>query len=135
MNWPTGSENNLLFRLCTGPAGQQLGTGPVSVPRRLGPVNFELGVIAGDRSLNPLFSAWIKGPDDGKVSVAATQIDGMQDFLVLHHSHTWMAWRRDAVKATLTFLESGRFDSRRSPTHGPAPGALRHPVVRLASWT
>jgi triacylglycerol lipase len=102
-------RHNSLFRLCTGPAGQQLGTDPSSIPRCLGPVDFELGVIAGDRSLNPLFSAWIPGPDDGKVSVRAAQVDGMRDFMIVHHSHTWMTWRQDAVKAALDFLESGHF--------------------------
>ena len=60
-------KDNILFRFATGPAGRQLGTDSSSLPRRLGPADFDLGVIAGDRSLNPLFSAWIQGPDDGKV--------------------------------------------------------------------
>jgi len=92
-----------------GPAGRRLGTDPGSVPRRLPPADFELGVIAGDRSLNPLFSAWIPGPDDGKVSVQSTRVEGMSDFLLVHHSHTWMTWNRDVVSATVQFLQAGRF--------------------------
>src|SRR5580765_8495772 len=42
----------LAFRKVIGPAGQQLGTDKDSVPNQLGPVSFELGVIAGDRSIN-----------------------------------------------------------------------------------
>jgi hypothetical protein len=102
-------KDNLFFKLCTGPAGQQLGTDESSVPRRLGPIDFELGVIAGDRSLNPLFSSWIPGPDDGKVSVAAARLDGMKDFLIVHHSHTWMPWSRNVVNATVRFLRAGCF--------------------------
>jgi triacylglycerol lipase len=102
-------KGNVLCRMFTGPTGLQLGTEPSALPRRLGPVTFELGVIAGDRSLNPLFSAWIPGPDDGKVSIASTHIEGMRDFLLVHHTHTWMMWRQNVVRATLRFLESGWF--------------------------
>jgi pimeloyl-ACP methyl ester carboxylesterase len=102
-------RNNYLYRLATGPAGQQLGTSESSVPRRLGPVDFELGVIAGDRSLNPLFSSWIPGADDGKVSVQSTQMTGMRDFIVIHKSHTWMAWDGQVAGRVAEFLKTGKF--------------------------
>lgn len=105
-------KNDCLYRLATGPAGQQLGTFNSSIPNQLGPIDFELGVIAGDRSLNPLFSRWIPGPDDGKVSVRSTRLPGMQDFLVVHQSHTWMAWSRKVSAAVAQFLRSGSFASR-----------------------
>ena len=98
-----------LYRRATGPAGQQLGTDSASLPRQLGPADFELGIIAGDRSLNPLFSAWIPGADDGKVSVRSTQLPGMRDFLVVHHSHTWMTWTRQVNTAVIQFLSHGHF--------------------------
>jgi hypothetical protein len=102
-------KRNWLFQICTGPGGQQLGTDDSSLPRQLGPADFELGIIAGDRSLNPLFSAWIPGADDGKVSVASTRLAGMRDFLVVHHSHTWMAWSGEVSEAVRQFLRSGYF--------------------------
>jgi triacylglycerol lipase len=102
-------QRHKLYRFLTGPAGQQLGTGAALLPRKLGAADFELGVIAGDRSLNPLFSAIIPGTDDGKVSVANTRLEGMSDFVVLHASHTWLPWRRSVGKATARFLESGQF--------------------------
>jgi triacylglycerol lipase len=101
-------RNNCLYRLATGPAGQELGTSESSIPSQLGPIDFELGVIAGDRSLNPLFSSWIPGPDDGKVSVRSARIPGA-DFLLVHHSHTWMAWSPQVNCAIGQFLETGRF--------------------------
>jgi triacylglycerol lipase len=104
-------KDNFLYRLATGPAGQELGTGDSSLPRQLGPVDFELGVIAGDRSLNPLFSSWIPGPDDGKVSVQSARISGA-DFLLVHHSHTWMAWSPQVNSAIAGFLQSGCFVKR-----------------------
>jgi triacylglycerol lipase len=39
------------FTAITGPAGPQLGTGPTSLPRALGPVSYPVGVIAGTRSI------------------------------------------------------------------------------------
>ncbi len=104
-------RNNRLYKLFTGPSGQQLGTDRASLPNQLGPVDFELGVIAGDRSLNPLFSSWIPGADDGKVSVRTTQTPGMRDFLVVHRSHTWMAWSREVDCAVARFLKTGCFAS------------------------
>ena len=51
-------------------AEQQLGTGEDSVPRQLGPVDFELGVIAGNRTINFILSLYLPNPDDGKVILA-----------------------------------------------------------------
>ncbi len=102
-------RRNFFYKLFMGPSGQQLGTDADSVPKRLGPARFELGVIAGDRSLNPLFSAWIPGPDDGKVSVESTTMPAMKDFLVVHHTHTWMMWSKEVVGAVLQFLRNGKF--------------------------
>ena len=92
--------------------GPRLGTGPESVPRSLGPWPAragELGIIAGNRSLNPIFSTWLQGPNDGKVAVASTRLEGMSDFLVLAHSHTWLQWCGDTVRQTGNFLRHGRF--------------------------
>ena len=69
-----------LISLVNGPACVQLGTSPTSYIHTLGPVQFELGVIAGNRSINPFLSYLITGLDDGKVSVERTKVDGMKDF-------------------------------------------------------
>jgi pimeloyl-ACP methyl ester carboxylesterase len=115
------------FRWFTGVNGNRLGTAANAFPRALGPWQARpepveragrLGIIAGDRTFNPLFWAWIKGPNDGKVSVASAQLAGMSDFLVLHHSHTWLQWRREAIHQVRTFLRTGRFD------HAARPGIL-----------
>ncbi|MDH3315693.1 MAG: alpha/beta hydrolase [Gammaproteobacteria bacterium] len=99
-----------LFQWITGPAGQQLGTGPDSVPLKLGPLNFEAGVITGDASFNPLYSWLIPGPDDGKVSVDRARVSGMSDFLVLPHSHSFIMNSEDVIRQTLFFLQHGRFE-------------------------
>jgi triacylglycerol lipase len=102
-------RQNVFYKLFTGPAGQELGTNAFRTPTWEGAAQFELGIIAGDRSLNPWLSACIGGPNDGKVSVQSAKLEGMQDFLVVHHSHTWMMWRQNVTVAVRRFLDTGRF--------------------------
>ena len=44
------------FEALNGPAGMQLGTDEDSIPHQLGPVEFELGIIAGANTFNPILS-------------------------------------------------------------------------------
>ncbi len=112
------------FDVINGPAGSQLGTDADSVPRKLGAVDFEVGVIAGSNSMNPLLSHLLPDEDDGKVSVAATRVEGMQDFITLPVTHTFMMRDEEVLRQTLHFLIHGRFDhpaSAPAPSHSPGP--------------
>ena len=95
-----------------GPAGRQLGKGPDSVPLALGPPDFEFAVIAGDRSIDPLTSAMLADPDDGRVSVADTRLPGMADFRVVHASHAFMMRDAEVLRLVSHFLGHGRFPAR-----------------------
>ena len=98
-----------LFYLLNGPAGLQLGTDSGSLPNRLGTVNFEAGVIAGDKTVNPLLSLLFPEANDGKVAVSRTQVDGMRDFIVLPYSHTFIMRRDQVIRQALHFIQQGRF--------------------------
>lgn len=105
-------KNTFLFGKVAGAAGKQLGTDRNSLPQRLGPVDFELGVIAGNRSINPLYSIIIPGPDDGVVSIDRTRVAGMKDFIVLPHSHTFIIQSESVIDQVLHFLEHGEFKKK-----------------------
>jgi hypothetical protein len=97
------------FDWLNGPAGRQLGKGPKSVPLQLGAANFELGIIAGNKSIDPITSAVLDDPDDGKVSVEDTKLEGMDDFIIVEHSHALMMRMQLPVELTIQFLKTGRF--------------------------
>jgi len=99
------------FYKLNGPAGLQLGTGESSLPRQLPPVEFPLGVITGDGSLNPFYSAIIPGDDDGKVSVESTKVDGMTDFLLVDNGHTFIMRDADVLAQIVYFIQYGRFEA------------------------
>ena len=97
------------FEIFSGAAGAQLGTDDNSMPKQLGPVNFELGVIAGTGTINIFTSALLPSPDDGKVSVASTRVEGMTDFLIVGNSHRYIARSDIVFRNTAAFLRTGAF--------------------------
>jgi len=99
-----------VFRWLNGPAGNELGTDTNSVPNQLGPVNYPVGVIAGDRSINWINSLLIPGRDDGKVSVERTKLAGISDWIVIHATHPFIMRNREAIRQTIQFLRTGAFD-------------------------
>ena len=98
-----------LFYTLNGPAGLQLGTGKNSVPNQLAPVNFELGIIAGNKTVNLLLSRLIPGVNDGKVSVSRAQVTGMKDFIEMPYSHPFIMRRKTVIEQALHFIQQGTF--------------------------
>jgi triacylglycerol lipase len=78
------------------------------VPNSLGPVDFELGVIAGHRALDP-FRWLVTGESDGKVCVAETRVAGMTDWLCVQRSHALLHVDPRVIDQAIHFLEHGQF--------------------------
>ena len=97
------------FKFINGPAGMQLGTGKLSIPKRLGRANFDVGIIAGTRSINLILSAMLPSPDDGTVSVENTKIEGMLDHIELPVTHSFMMRNNSVIQQVIYFLEQGSF--------------------------
>ena len=98
-----------LIPLINGPACLQLGTSPDGFIQSLGPVDFELGVIAGTKSINPFLSFLIPGQDDGKVPVERTRVKGVNDFCLVHKSHSFMMINKTVQQQIISFIKHGEF--------------------------
>ncbi|MBY5353920.1 alpha/beta hydrolase [Rhizobium leguminosarum] len=105
-NWP-------LFRKVYGPAGQQLITDQTAMTELFGTVDYELGIIAGNRTIDPVSSLIIglRVPNDGKVSVESTRLDGASAHIVIPANHTFLPVNKTMWSETLSFLQDGRFTS------------------------
>lgn len=97
------------FRFIFGDAGLQLGTGKLSVPGKLGAAHFDLGVIAGTRSINLILSQMVPDTDDGKVSVESTKLDGMNDHLEMPVTHVFMMKNKKVIDQVIHYLKNGEF--------------------------
>ncbi len=98
-----------LFDTVNGPAGRELSTSENSLPKSFGPAPFEVGIITGNRTVNPLLSKMIEGENDGRVSIENAKLEGMADFLVLPASHPFIMLNKTVVEQAIHFLKHGKF--------------------------
>jgi triacylglycerol lipase len=96
-------RENRLYRWWTGDSGQKLGD--VEFYRTLPVPSVAFGILAGDRGHGLGFEE----PNDGVVRVANTRLEGMSDWLVLHHAHTFIMLASDTSEMCARFLRTGRF--------------------------
>ncbi|MEP3047178.1 MAG: alpha/beta fold hydrolase [Roseibium sp.] len=94
-----------------GPTAKTLGTGDTSFPNLLEVPYYPVGIIAGIRN-STLNDPVIPGKDDGVVSVEATKIDDMTDFILLETGHSMMRYDREVADQTIAFIENGAFQKQ-----------------------
>ncbi|WFU19627.1 alpha/beta fold hydrolase [Bradyrhizobium sp. CB3481] len=101
-----------LYRAFFGPAGQQLGTlRDDAINALFPPVDYPVGIIAGNRSIYPIASRFLPKPHDGRVSIANTKLEGMADHIVIPSSHPWLVRNSTAIAQTIAFLQDEKFTS------------------------
>ena len=98
------------YRAWFGPAGQQLVTQrDATIAAMFPPVDYPVGIIAGNRSVDPIMSTFLPKPHDGRVSVENTRLDGMADHIIVGTSHPRLIRNGRAIEQTITFVRDGSF--------------------------
>lgn len=100
-----------LYKSAYGPAGQQLATDQSTFAHIFGPVDFELGIIAGTRTIDPVSSLIIgyRNTNDGKVTVESTRLVGAADHIAIVANHTFIPSSKIMWAQALSFLRDGKF--------------------------
>ena len=106
-------KNTPGFHFINGDAGIQLGTGEMSVPNKLGPAEFDVGIIAGTESINLILSLIIPSTDDGKVSVERTKLEGMNDHIEVKTTHPFMMKNKKVIAQVIHYLKNGKFERKK----------------------
>ena len=97
----SSSQNN--------PAKIQLSAQANSWVNQLGPVDFELGVIAGNYNANWITDWIVQGEDDGVVSVESTKVENMKDFITVPVKHFRLRGNRSVLQQAAYFLKHASF--------------------------
>lgn len=94
-----------LYRWLYGKAGQQLCTHTAHLPL----ADAQIGIIAGNVSVDPL-SSWIIGTEnDGKVSIASTKPPEPHLHTITAASHSFMPANKSVQALVRRFLKDGNF--------------------------
>ncbi len=98
-----------LYDKIAGPAGHELITNQEDFKNVLGSPYYEVGVLAGNFSIDLLSSLLIEGDDDGKVSLESAKVENMTAYKVISASHFSIARKKITILETMHFLKHGKF--------------------------
>ena len=96
------------LRRAAGPVGLQLTAAPEEMADLLGPVDFDLGIIAG-RVSRTIAAPILEGDGDGRVLIDETRVEGMADFLVVPRGHAFIMNDAEVVAQAVHFFRHGTF--------------------------
>ena len=102
-------KNFYFYKMVFGPAAYSLGTSNDDLVTNLGSVNFNLGVMIGNISYDPLSSIFLPEGNDGKVSIESSKIEGMKEHFVVNSSHITIIFNPNNYKYIYNFLTCGNF--------------------------
>ncbi|GLH77452.1 hypothetical protein SSBR45G_23600 [Bradyrhizobium sp. SSBR45G] len=104
-------QNVGLYRAYFGPAGLQLVTTKDVTLAALPPADYEIGIIAGNRFLDPIAGLFVlPWPNDGRVSVESCKLVEMADYTTVKASHMGLLMHPASFRQTLAFLRNGQFE-------------------------
>lgn len=93
-----------------GPAVEDLATDSDVIKRLKSRVNYDVGVISGNISLNFITSFFlISGESDGTVSLESTKVSGMKDHQIMPYPHFMMIRNSKVPKFLVNFLSCSKF--------------------------
>ena len=98
------------YRYLYGPAGQQLVTDQTAFADIFSNDLYDLGIIAGDVSINPIVNRIIGKPSDGRVSVDSTRLACAADHVTVPTPHAFLPHSRSVWRQTASFLRDGKFE-------------------------
>jgi len=110
-------RNNIIYKLVTGPAGQQLVAGDDEAIAKLPIPDFEFAIIAGAKGDDSGWNPLIPGDDDGTVALESTRLQGARDFMTVKALHSFISANPETIDCTLRFLNQGtlRMSGEREP--------------------
>lgn len=103
-----------IFKTIFGPASAQLSTKYKHLETE---IDYPLGVIAGNASVNPLAPWILDGEHDGIVPVERTKIEGMKDHIVMQATHSFMMFNKSVMEQALYFLQNEEFNHLANDGH------------------
>jgi len=98
-----------LVQRVAGPAAMELRTLDNRFFQKLGPIDYPLGIIAGNKSYTRSTERHLPGMDDGMVAISSMKLKGMKDFIILNEHHRGLTRNLEAMEQANHFLKNSRF--------------------------
>lgn len=96
-------RDNPIYRWFTGESGQLLASDDFY--KQLPVPEVEFGIIAGNRGQAVLLNE----PNDGVITVESTKLNGMKDWVIVPHAHTFIMNSREVAELCASFISEGKF--------------------------